>query len=65
VTAEAGRDAVAAIEAAFEAASGLPGWLELDCWGFCACVSGGRLIAPNSDPLVTLLGKRRFIAPVP
>ena len=61
---EARRDAVVAIEAAFEAASGLPGWVELGAWGFSSRVTGGRLIAPNSNPLAISLGKRRFIAPV-
>jgi hypothetical protein len=64
LTGEARADAVAAIEAAFAAASDLPGWLELGRFGFCACVSGGRLVAPNSNPLAILLGKRSFIAPV-
>jgi hypothetical protein len=64
LTNKARRDAVAAIEAAFEAASGVPGWLGLGRWGFCSRVTGGRLIAPNSNPLVILLGKRRFIAPI-
>jgi hypothetical protein len=64
VTGEARADAVAAIEAAFAAASDLPGWLELGCFGFCSCVTGGRLIAPNSNPPAILLGRRRFIAPV-
>ena len=65
LTGEACPDAVAAIEVAFEAASGLPGWYELGRLGFCSCVTGGRLIAPNSNLPVMFLGKRCFIAPVP
>lgn len=64
VTGEVRAGAVAAIKAAFAAASDLPGWLELGCFGFCSCVTGGRLIAPNSNPPAILLGRRRFIAPV-
>lgn len=64
LTGEARADAVTAMTAAFAAASDLPGWLELGCFGFCSCVSGGRLIAPNSNPPAILLGRRRFIAPI-
>ena len=64
ITGEARRDALAAIEAAFEAASELPGWFELGRFGFSSCVSGGRLIAPNSISPAILIGRRRFIAPV-
>jgi hypothetical protein len=34
-------------------------------WPFAALVTGGRLLAANSDPLWIVIGKRRFIAPVP
>jgi hypothetical protein len=64
LTGEARRDAVVAIEAAFEAASDLPGWADLGRFGFCSRVTGGRLIAPNTIFPAILLGKRRFIAPV-
>lgn len=57
--------ALAAITSAFaavrsRAGPGLPG-----PWPFAALVTGGRLLAANSDPLSTVIGRRRFIAPVP
>jgi hypothetical protein len=63
--AEAGRFALAAIGAAFAAAAGLPGWLELGAWRFAASVSGGRLIAANTGSPFLVIGKRRFMPPVP
>jgi hypothetical protein len=63
--AEAGRFALAAIGAAFGAAAGLPGWLQLGVWRFACSVSGGRLIAANTTSPYLMAGKRRFIPPVP
>jgi transposase-like protein len=63
--AEAGRFALAAIGAAFGAAAGLPGWLGLGAWRFASSVSGGRLIAANTGSLFLMVGKRRFMPPVP
>jgi hypothetical protein len=63
--AEPGRFALAAIGAAFAAAAGLPGWLELGAWRFAASVSGGRLIAANTGSPFLVIGKRRFMPPVP
>jgi transposase-like protein len=63
--AEAGRFALAAVGAAFAAAAGLPGWLELGAWRFAASVSGGTLIAANTGSPFLVVGKRRFMPPVP
>jgi Domain of unknown function (DUF6431) len=63
--AEAGRFALAAIGAAFGAAAGLPGWLQLGVWRFACSVSGGRLIAANTTSPYLMVGKRRFMPPVP
>jgi len=61
----AGRFALAAIGAAFEAAAGLPGWLALGRWRFASAVSGGRLIAANKSSPFLIVGRRRFMPPVP
>ena len=63
--ADAGRFALAAIGAAFGAAAGLPGWLALGAWRFASSVSGGRLIAANTTSPYLIVGKRRFMPPVP
>jgi transposase-like protein len=57
--------ALAAIGAAFGAAAGLPGWLGLGVWRFACSVSGGRLIAANTTSPWMVVGKRRFMPPVP
>jgi uncharacterized protein DUF6431 len=61
----AGRFALAAIGAAFGAAAGLPGWLALGVWRFASSVSGGRLIAANTGSPFLVVGRRRFMPPVP
>jgi hypothetical protein len=63
--AEPGRFALAAVGAAFAAAAGLPGWLQLGAWRFASSVSGGRLIAANAGSPFLVVGKRRFMPPVP
>jgi hypothetical protein len=63
--AEAGRFALAAIAAAFDAAAVLPGWLVVGRWRFASAVSGGRLIAANTISPFLVVGKRRFMPPVP
>ena len=63
--ADAGRFALAAVGAAFGAAAGLPGWLALGVWRFACSVSGGRLIAANTASPYLMVGKRRFMPPVP
>jgi hypothetical protein len=57
--------ALAAMAAAWEAAAGLPGWVRLGRWRFCSAACGAMLIAANTDPLSMIVGKRRFIPPVP
>lgn len=63
--ADAGRFALAAVTAAFDAASGLPGWLALGRWRFASSVSGGRLITANAISPFLMVGRRRFMPPVP
>jgi hypothetical protein len=63
--ADAGRFALAAIAAAFEAAAGLPGWLVVGRWRFASAVSGGTLIAANKSSPFLIVGRRRFMPPVP
>ena len=57
--------AVAAIGAAFASAAGLPGWLAVGPWRFASSVSGGKLIAANATSPWYVVGKRRFMPPVP
>ena len=57
--------AISAIRAAFAAASALPGWASVGLWRFVSSVSGGRLIATNTDSPYLVVGKRRFMPPVP
>ena len=63
--AEAGRFALAAIGAAFEAAAALPGWLAVGWWRFASSVTGGKLIAANTSSPFLMVGRRRFMPPVP
>jgi hypothetical protein len=59
------RFALAAVGAAFAAAATLPGWPGLGAWRFASAVSGGRLIAANTTSPFLMVGKRRFMPPVP
>ncbi len=34
-------------------------------WPFAAVVTGGRLLAANTDPLSLIIGRRRFMPPIP
>jgi len=63
--ADAGRFALSGVGAAFGAAAGLPGWLALGVWRFACSVSGGRLIAANAISPYLIVGRRRFMPPVP
>jgi Domain of unknown function (DUF6431) len=63
--AEPGRFALAAITAAFDAASWLPGWAVLGVWRFASAVSGGTLITANITSPWLVVGRRRFMPPVP
>jgi hypothetical protein len=56
--------AVAAIGAAFGAASTLVGWERLGRWRFVSAVSGGRIIATNTSSPYLIVGRRRFMPPV-
>jgi len=62
---EPARYAISAIRAAFAAASVMPGWASVGLWRFVSSVSGGRLIATNTDSPYLVVGKRRFMPPVP
>ena len=57
--------ALAAIDAAWHVATGLPGWLSFGRWRFCSTVCGGNLIAPNTNSPYLVVGRRRFMPPVP
>ena len=63
--ADAGRFALAAIGAGFGAAAALPGWAALGAWRFASAVSGGRLIAANASSPFLIVGRRRFMPPIP
>jgi transposase-like protein len=63
--ADAGAFALAAIGAAFDAAGCLPGWLALGPWRFASAVTGGRLIAANIISPYLIVGRRRFMPPIP
>lgn len=54
-----------AMAAAWQAGAGLPGWAVLGSWRFFSAVSGGRLIATNTNPLWLIVGRPRFMPPVP
>jgi len=60
----AGR-ALTAVGAAFEAARALPGWDGLGRWRFASAVTGGKLIATNKNTPYLIVGRRRFMPPVP
>ena len=62
---DAGRHAAASVRAAWRAASALPGWLGCGRWRFVWSVSGGTLIATNTNSPYLIVGKRRFMPPVP
>ena len=61
----AGQFALAAIGGAFAAAAGLPGWGRLGGWRFASSVTGGRLIAANTISPWFVVGRRRFMPPIP
>jgi hypothetical protein len=63
--ARASRFAFEAVIAAFDAASGLPGWLAAGPWRFASAVSGGRLIGASTISPWLIVGRRRFMPPVP
>jgi transposase-like protein len=61
----AGRFALAAVGTAFAAAAGLPGWRRVGVWRFASAVTGGRLIAANIVSPWFVVGRRRFMPPIP
>ena len=62
---DAHRHALDALDAAWRAATGFPGWLDCGRWRFISAVTGGRLIATNTNSPYLIVGKRRFMPPVP
>jgi hypothetical protein len=63
--ADVGGYALAAIGAAFDAACSLPGWTAVGRWRFASAVSGGTLITTNMNTPYLIVGRRRFMPPVP
>ena len=61
----AGPFALAAISAAFGAAAGLPGWAALGAWRFASSATGGRVITANAISPWLVVGRRRFMPPIP
>lgn len=57
--------ALCGIEASWEAVSTLPGWASLGRWRFVSAVSGASALAPNTNSPYLIVGRRRFMAPVP
>jgi hypothetical protein len=57
--------ALSCVRAAFRAAEALPGWGVVGLWRFASSVSGGKLIATNTNSPYLVVGKRRFMPPVP
>jgi len=59
------RRAVSAIGTAWSAACSFPGWVGIGRWRFASCVSGGSLLAVNTNSPWLVVGRRRFMPPVP
>ena len=57
--------ALGAIRDAFAAVAARAGPALGSLWAFVALVTGGRLLATNTNPLSIVLGRRRLIVPVP
>jgi Domain of unknown function (DUF6431) len=57
--------ALQAIAHAWRAACGLPGWRQVNPWRFCSSVCGGSLLASNTNSPWLVVGRRRFMPPVP
>jgi len=62
---DVGPRALAAIGAAWRAAMALPGWAAVGRWRFSSSVSGGTLLRPNTNSPYLVVGRRRFMPPVP
>jgi len=65
LAAELPRLALEAIEAAFNAVRSRAGPALVAMWAFASLVTGGALLATTTNPPWFILGRRRFIAPVP
>ena len=63
--AHAARHALSSIHAAFRAAMSLPGWLSCGRWRFASATTGGSLVATNTNSPYLVVGRRRFMPPVP
>jgi len=59
------RSALHALDAAWHAVAQFPGWLGCGRWRFVSAVTGGALIATNTNSPYLVVGKRRFMPPVP
>jgi transposase-like protein len=59
------RRALTAVREAYSAACSLPGWQAVGRWRFLNAVTGGRWLATNSDCPYLVVGRRRFMPPVP
>ncbi|MGH9656253.1 MAG: hypothetical protein ACRD6B_22650 [Bryobacteraceae bacterium] len=59
------RGALAAIDGAWQVAASLPGWLAVGRWRFCSAVCGGSFITRNTNSLYLVVGRQRFMPPVP
>ena len=59
------RRALDALGAAWRAVSEFPGWLGCGRWRFASAVTGGKLIATNTNSPFLVVGNRRFMPPVP
>jgi hypothetical protein len=57
--------ALRSMVAAWQAAVGLPGWVAVGPWRFVSAVTGGTLLAANTDSPWLVIGNRRFMPPVP
>jgi hypothetical protein len=54
-----------AISVSWWAASALGGWVAVGEWRFASSVCGGTLVATNTNSPWFVIGKRRFMPPVP
>ncbi len=57
--------ALDALASAFAAVHSRAGPALAGLWPFAALVTGGALLAANTDPLWLIIGRRRFMPPVP
>lgn len=57
--------ALSSIEEAFQSATKLPGWHAIGMWNFVSVITGGKIIATNTNSPFLRVGKRYFIYPVP